>query len=173
MALRDSEWVPLGRVARPFSINGWFWLFDYGEVAVHLVPGLSCCLRKSSDSLHSSVVSWFSCSSRLRLLISGIRDRSTADFWVGADFMVRRCDFPEVLDGEYYWVDLLHMKVENQQGHTLGTVNRIMRGVSDDFLDVCPLSGTGSFLIPARSPFFFGLDAERSVVLVDWFIDGR
>ncbi|CUT16888.1 putative 16S rRNA-processing protein RimM [Candidatus Ichthyocystis hellenicum] len=166
----DSSWIPVGRVARPFSIGGWFWLYDYGEVISHLRPGLSCRLEKGLDFFQASFLSCFSCSSRLRVLLEGVSDRTSAEYWVGADFMIRRCDFSPISSGEYYWVDLLNMSVENRQGCVLGTVGRIVRGVVDDFLEVN--SSSGQFLIPTRHPFFSSVDFSRSVIVVDWHPDG-
>ncbi|WP_092483208.1 ribosome maturation factor RimM [Candidatus Ichthyocystis hellenicum] len=166
----DSSWIPVGKVARPFSVRGWFWLYDYGEVISHLRPGLSCRLEKGFDSIQASFLECFSCSSRLRVLLEGISDRSSAEYWINADFMIRRCDFSPTSCGEYYWVDLLNMAVENRQGCVLGTVGRIVRGVVDDFLEVH--SSSGQFLIPARYPFFSSVDFARSVVVVDWCADG-
>ena len=78
---------------------------------------------------------------------------------VGRELYVRREQLPELSEGEYYWCDLLGLKVVTDQGENLGILADIIATGSNDVYVV--KSGEKEYLIPALE------DVVREVNLDD------
>jgi len=78
---------------------------------------------------------------------------------VGRELYVRREQLPVLSEGEYYWCDLLGLKVVTDQGENLGILADIIATGSNDVYVV--KSGEKEYLIPALE------DVVREVNLDD------
>jgi len=104
------------------------------------------------------------------LRVAGLDSRAAAEGWRGAAVAVARSDLPPPGEDEYYWVDLLGMRVENAQGVPLGTVERLLETGANDVLVVT--GGDCERLIPFVPGYYVlrvVLEARRLVV--DWHPD--
>jgi 16S rRNA processing protein RimM len=91
-----------------------------------------------------------------------------ADGLKGARVAVARSDFPPLEPGEYYWVDLVGMRVVNRAGRELGRVKGLRTTAAHDILEIeTAAKGTG-ILVPVVQPFFDGVDRESGTIRVDW-----
>jgi 16S rRNA processing protein RimM len=78
-------------------------------------------------------------------------------------------------EGEFYWHQLIGLRVENTEGETLGSVARLVETGANDVLVVEP--GIGSVddlerLIPYVEPeFIVTVDLAASSILVNWSKD--
>ncbi|MCM2357430.1 MAG: ribosome maturation factor RimM [Geobacteraceae bacterium] len=78
---------------------------------------------------------------------------------VGRELYVRREQLPELPPGEYYWRDLLGLRVVTEQGEELGTLTDIIATGSNDVYVVT--AGDREYLIPALE------DVVREISLGD------
>ena len=97
---------------------------------------------------------------------AGIADRDAALSLVGSEIAVRRDQLAATADDEYYWVDLLGMRVVTIDGVELGKVDRLMETGANDVLVVL---GDRERLIP----FLPGdvvkvVHRESGCIEVDW-----
>jgi 16S rRNA processing protein RimM len=98
--------------------------------------------------------------------LAGIEDRNQAEELTGCRILIRREQLPRLQDGDYYWSDLIGLKVESLQGEPLGVVASMLETGADD---VMVLSGERERLIPFVIDDIVrevDLDAQRMVV--DW-----
>lgn len=65
-----------------------------------------------------------------------VRDRNQAESLVGAKVLVQREWLPETEPDEYYWTDLIGLKVFNEDGSELGLVENLIRTDAHDILVV-------------------------------------
>src|SRR5690625_4954080 len=95
-----------------------------------------------------------------------IDDRDTAAALLDADIAVARADMPPLPDGEFYWHDLVGLKVVNREQEMLGRGTGMLETGAHDVLVV---NGDGERLIP----FVMGIIIDRvdpvnAVITVDW-----
>lgn len=101
--------------------------------------------------------------------LPGVEDRDAADALRGTDVYVLRSALPPPKDGEFYWVDLEGMRVENLEGVEFGTVGSVF---SNGANDVMVVRGDRERLIPfARPDYVKSLDFEGGRIVVDWDAD--
>lgn len=107
----------------------------------------------------------------------GVGDRSTAENLRGARIFASRADFPSPRADEYYWVDLIGLKVINKQGEDLGQViglidtgpHSVLRVLPAD--KVAPVKPDEERLIPFVSAYVGEVSLTERRITVDWGLD--
>jgi 16S rRNA processing protein RimM len=98
----------------------------------------------------------------------GCEGPEAAEDLKGVRVAVARRDFPPLPDGEYYWVDLVGMRVINRTGRELGRVKGLRTTAAHDILEIgTPVEGN-DLLVPWVEPYFEGVDRESGTIRVDW-----
>lgn len=75
---------------------------------------------------------------------------------VGADLYVDRADLPPLEEGEYYWHDLIGMRVRTEEGEDLGRIQGIFNTGSNDVYVV--RKGGREILLPALRDVILEVD---------------
>ncbi len=83
---------------------------------------------------------------------------------VGRDVYADRDQLPELDEGEYYWCDLLGLKVVTEQGEFLGTVTDIIATGSNDVYVVT--NDARECLIPALEDVVLDIDLDKEKMVV-------
>ncbi len=110
--------------------------------------------------------------------LAGVADRNAAEALKGTVVQVSRRQFPALDDGEYYWVDLIGLAVENLQGEALGQVADMMDNGAHPILRVAPVEAgqepeperkqAPEMLIPFVEQFVRTVDLAGRKITVDW-----
>lgn len=101
---------------------------------------------------------------RLILRLKGIEKIEQAEPLIGKMILVEREALPGLEEGEYYWADLLGMKVETREGKTVGKVKEIF---STGAHDVYVVEGKrGEISLPAIEEVILGIDLGKRVMKV-------
>ncbi|MBL8262112.1 MAG: ribosome maturation factor RimM [Xanthomonadaceae bacterium] len=101
--------------------------------------------------------------------LPGIEDRDAADALRGAELYVPRSALPPPRDGEFYWIDLEGLRVENLEGVDFGRAAFVFSNGANDVLLV---RGDRERMIPwVRPDFVRELDFEGGRIVVDWDAD--
>lgn len=99
--------------------------------------------------------------------LEGVNDRDAAAELMGAELLIRRDQLPKPKAGEYYWADLIGLKVENSESVYLGRVESLMETGANDVLVV--KDGEVERLIPfLQQHTVLGIDLENGLMVVDW-----
>lgn len=105
----------------------------------------------------------------------GVADRDAAEALRGTAVYIRRAHFPPLADEEFYWVDLIGLRVENLQGETLGVVAGLMDNGAHPIMRVVakePQAGQEiERLIPFVDRFVQSVELTERRILVDWGMD--
>jgi 16S rRNA processing protein RimM len=98
--------------------------------------------------------------------LQGMTDRDQAARVIGAEIAVQRDQLPVLKPGEYYWADLIGMKVQLADGRSLGEVEAMMETGANDVLVV---KGDRQRLIPfIRGQVVREVDMDKGLIQVDW-----
>ena len=103
-------------------------------------------------------------------LVVGLRDytdRDQARSLIGLEIAVPRAELPAPEEGEYYWADLVGLKVETTEGQILGTVDHLIETGANDVLVVH--GEDRERLIPfVADQVIRRVDLAAGLIQVDW-----
>ncbi len=101
---------------------------------------------------------------RLILRLKGIEKIEEAEPLTGREIFVKREALLGLGEGEYYWVDLLGVEVETQEGKRIGKVKEIFPTGAND---VYVVEGRrGEILLPATEEVIQSIDIKKRVMKV-------
>ena len=83
---------------------------------------------------------------------------------VGGELLVRRDQFPETDPDEYYWADLIGLRVVADGGNQLGLLKEIIETGSNDVYVV--QGGEKEYLIPALEDVILNIDLAAGTMTV-------
>ena len=98
--------------------------------------------------------------------LEGFDDRDQAATLIGTEFGVSRAALPEPEDGQYYWSDLIGLKVVHCDGTELGRIDEMLETGANDVMIV---KGEQERLIPfVKDEVVLSVDLDAGQINVDW-----
>ena len=159
----------MGRVTAPFGVKGW--------VRIHALtaqPGNLCkypvwWLGRDGGWSEIRVVAARVHSNALVAQLAGVESREAAAALKGLEIGVPREHLPGVAANEFYWADLVGLKVVNMEQHELGRVARIVQTGANDVLVVADGNeDRRETLIPFIADAIRTVDVAAGLIVVDW-----
>ena len=162
----------MARVTGAFGVKGWLKLdpltatpaslLAYPQWWIETDGGWELCEVEQSKVQDRAVAAKF----------AGCDDRDQAALFRGRRVAVAREQFPAAGENEYYWADLIGLKVVNEKGEDLGTVARVLETGANDVLVVeGPDENERERLIPFIGQVVRAVDLAGRVIRVDWGSD--
>ena len=99
--------------------------------------------------------------------LTGVDDIEAAGRLKGTRLYVPRSVLPVPESDEFYHADLLGLMAVNTNGQALGMVAGIMTAGETDILEIEPVSGSGTALIPFNRTAVCEVDLENSRLVVE------
>jgi 16S rRNA processing protein RimM len=160
--------IDLGKIIGVFGIQGWVKIktssdidtlkyYKKLQVSINDVKSL---LKVEKSHVKNGM--WF-------VLFDGINDRNQAESLIGGIVAVTRDELPQAQENEYYWVDLIGLKVVNLQHEVLGIIDNLMDTGANSVIVVKGEEKT--HLIPFVAAYVINVDIEHRQVIVDWGLD--
>jgi 16S rRNA processing protein RimM len=175
-----ADAIEVGRIADAWGIKGWFKVLPYSANAEALFSSRSWFLlptEKGQKYIEGSV----------RLEVKEVKDhsgtvvgsahhvvdRSAAEALRGSRIFVSRSNFPSVVEGEYYWVDLIGLNVVNRQEEVMGTVRELLTTGPQTVLvlDYVLKGEQMERMIPFVAAYVDDVDLKARLIRVDWLSD--
>jgi 16S rRNA processing protein RimM len=102
----------------------------------------------------------------LLLKLAGVDDRTGAEQWRGAEIVARADDLPALAAGEYYWHQLVGLRVVTVTGAAVGVITDILRTGSNDVYVTERAPRQPGPLIPAIDEVLERVDLEAGEVVI-------
>jgi 16S rRNA processing protein RimM len=155
----EKNLFPIGRVIKPHGVKGKVKVEYFGEdlhrFSLYREEG-----RPEVFEILEAVLQ----PPRLILRLKGIEKIEEAEPLIGKEILIEKKALLELGEGEYYWVDLLGMKVETQGGKRIGEVREIFPTGAND---VYVVEGKRrEILLPATEEVIRSIDLKRRVMEV-------
>ena len=116
-----KDLIPIGRIARPHGVRGKIKLEYFGEDVNHFPPSREVFIEVKAGSLQAyEILETTPQAPRLILHLKGIERREEVEPLIGKEVFIKREVLPDLEEGEYYWMYLLGMSVETQEGKKIG-----------------------------------------------------
>ena len=156
----------MGRVTGPYGVRGWIKVRPFTETAEGLVAHAKWWVGREGEWREVTVADAAAHSGQVVALLEGLADRERAAALKGMEVAVPRDAFPETDEGEYYWADLIGLKVANLQGDELGEVAEVFSNGAQDVLRV--VEDGHERLIPFVAAVVGRVDLADARIEVDW-----
>lgn len=165
-----SDLVVVGRVTGLHGIKGWLKLASYTEPRENLLHYHPWYMQFAPGELNDehplTIAEGAAQGKSLLARMEGSADRELASRWLGAEIAVRREEFPQLPEGEYYWSQLIGLQVINVEGVGFGVVDYLIDTGANDVLIV---RGDRERLIPyVKDSVIKNIDIARGLMRVDW-----
>ena len=158
----------MGRIAAPFGVKGWVRVQPDTEAPGSLLPYKTWWIGRDGDWREAAVAEAKVQGAMLAARMEGCGDRDAAAALRGTSVAVPRSQLPGAGTGEYYWADLLGLRVVNAGLQELGRIERILQTGANDVLVV---QGDRERLVPFIADVIREVDTAAGVVRVEWDAD--
>ena len=140
--------ILIGHVVRPQGLTGLLRIVSYAQSKETFLKAGSVFLKTGQNELYErKVVSIRAHRSAYLLRLSGLNSVDQAEFFRGAEILIRKGSLVKRDEDEFFWYELLGLDVYLTTGQYLGVLKEIFPTGSND---VYVVEGQGKeFLIPA------------------------
>lgn len=164
--------IVLGRIAAPYGVGGWVHLHPFGDDPAAWAAMSQWWLGAEAQgdqwtayplaALKPHGDGWV-------VKFAGVDDRGGAEMLTGLYLAAPREDLPKPAANEYYWADLIGLKVVNEQETALGTVESLIETGANAVLEV--RDGERKRLLPFVEKVVKKVDLAAGRVQVEWGAD--
>jgi 16S rRNA processing protein RimM len=161
----EKNLFPIGKVVKPHGIKGKMKVEYFGDDLRRFVSYREIFIEDEKGRLESyEILEASPHPPRLILRLKGVEKIEQAQPLIGKTIFVEKEALPDLEDGEYYWADLLGMKVETREGKRIGKVKEIF---STRAHDVYVVEGKrGEISLPAIGEVILDVDLGTRVMKV-------
>ena len=167
MAENGNEYIVIGRITGIYGVRGWVKIFSHTQPRENILSYATWYLKEQG--------AWVTCELETGRVhgkgvvakLKGCDDRDAAAALMGNTIAIRREQLPQAAADEYYWADLIGLKVVTPEGVELGVVDSLLETGANDVLVV--MQDGMERLIPfVQGRFIKGIDLASGVITVDW-----
>lgn len=175
MVDKSSVSLVVGQLAGVFGVKGWVKIRSFTQPEENILEYGPWRLKTSSGTKAVEVDAYNLRPQGLVVHFKGIDDRDVAALLGRAEIEVDRAELPELPAGEYYWHQLIGLKVISEAAGTqvlLGRVAEMMETGANDVMVVRPVEGSlddRERLVPyVPELYVVGVDLLVGEIRVDW-----
>jgi len=182
---KTSKKIVLGRITGVYGVKGWVKIFSYTDPMESIVDYNPWYIRpenrKSSPWNKVKINAGKRHAKTVVAKLEGCNDHDEAQAYIGSEIAIEPDQLESLSDkNEFYWRDLMGLRVINQQDVELGVVtdiletgaNDVLVVTSDETADTDSESGNREHLIPwVMQQAIVAVDLEQGIIKVDWDSD--
>ena len=176
MANAEKEsFVVIGRLAGLYGIQGWFKVISHTRPRDSIKNYKTWQIRPSKSGVkepwqNKHVVTVRPQGKGIVAKLEGIADRTDAEKYVGWDIAIHEQQLPNLRKNEYYWRDLVGLRVINHQEQDFGVIDHLIETGANDVLVV--KDGQTERLIPyVMEQYIKDIDLASGTMRVEWDAD--
>ena len=158
--------ISVGKVSGVFGIKGWVKVFSYTESRENILSYSPWLLKKGSATKVLKVVDGNYQGKLLTAQLESVNDRDQAAALMGWDIFIKAEQLPKPRQGEYYWSDLIGLKVITNLGVEFGVIDSLLETGA---YDVVIVNGERERVIPfLQGETILSIDLDLGIMTVDW-----
>lgn len=164
-----ADRVLLGKILAPFGVQGWVKVHSESRPIDDIGRYRVWQIKQGNDWVGLKLKSCKAQGKGLIAKLEGVNERGQAEALAGALIAVDAAQLPSLPPGEYYWRDLVGLRVWTVSGVDLGVVDHLLETGANDVLVV---QGEREHLIPmVMQQFVLDVDLDACRMTVDWDAD--
>ncbi len=157
--------IIIGKLGAAYGVRGWLHLSSYTDPPNNIFNYPQWHLQKHHQQQVVSIEKFQAHGDGFVVKLADCNDREKARTLTNYQITVDKATLPPLPDGEYYWDDLIGLRVQTTQGTELGTVDHLLGTGANDVLVI---KGNKRHLIPYTSDTIKSIDLEQQTIVVDW-----
>ena len=167
--LADGQ-IRLGEISGFHGVAGWVKIFSDAQPRENIFSYSPWFVYRGDKVCKMEVIHWRKQGKTLVAKLKGLDSKESAREFLGAVIAVDQEQLPGLDDGEYYWHQLVGMKVITDYGDNLtelGQVDELIETGSNDVMIV--RSAGKEYLIPwIQGDYVLDVDLNASTMKVHW-----
>ncbi len=164
--MTEQQRIGVGKITGVFGVKGWVKVFSDTSPKENILTYSPWYLEKGNNSKLVKVIDGRVQGKAIVAQLEDIDDRDQAELLAGWNISIAREQLPEIGADEYYWSDLIGLKVKTVNGEDLGVVDYLMETGANDVLVI---KGDQERLIPfVQGQTVLKIDLEAGEIQVDW-----
>lgn len=168
--------IVLGRITAPYGVQGWVRIHPFGDDPLAWGRMKTWWLGRDPESAEGwREVALTGCREHSGSLIArfeGAADRTAAEALQGWYVAAPREALPATAPDEFYWADLVGLKVVNLAGEPLGSVRELIESGANHVLVVRDVVDENKErLLPFVGQVVKEVDVPGGTIRVDWGLD--
>lgn len=165
----QANWVVVGRFGRPHGVKGFITIQSFTEPRDNILRYTDWHVLLNNTWTPIKILSVEVHNKAIIAKVEGYPERELVACLTNVEIVVDKEQLAALEPGEYYWHQLVGMRVVNQKGDSFGIVTEIMPTGSNDVLVV---QGEKRHLIPyLPDQFIIEINDGQKVITVDWDLD--
>lgn len=166
MGEKDPRRLPVGRISGVFGVKGWVKVYSFTDPREKIVSYSPWFLKQGGVWRTVKVEDGKRHGEGVIVKLVGCDDRDQAALLRDAEIAIDRSNLETLGPDEYYWADLIGLRVETVDGIDLGEVDHLIETGANDVL---VLRGERERLIPyLRGDVIKEIDLDAGLMRVDW-----
>jgi len=167
-----AEPIEMGKFGAVYGIKGWLKVHSYTDNPESIFEYKPLLMKSKGQFQEVIITDWKRHNNGFVAKVAGFDVREEAQALVGVALFVESNHLP-VLEGDFYWRDLVGCQVKTDQGYHLGVVTDMMETGSKDVLVVKANSndafGQKERLIPfIEEQVISNVDITGKLITVNW-----
>lgn len=168
----QGQYVVVAKITTVYGVKGWVKVHSFTDPIENFLDFERCYFQRSGQWQTLDIEQSQRHGKGLVAKIRGAEDRDQARQYCGLELAVPIADLPELESGDYYWHQLIGLKVIHKSGALWGEVADLMETGANDVLVVKPCKGSldnRERLIPyLPGQVVQRVDIAAGEIVVDW-----
>lgn len=165
----SEEFIPVGKISGAFGVKGWVKVYSFTEPRANILQYSPLFLSRQGEWVEIKLSGGHVQGKGVVMGISNVTDRDQVQPLIGAELAIRKDQLEPAADDEFYWADLIGLRVENLEGDALGQVDHLLETGANDVLVVKADDQDKDRLIPfVLDEVVKQVNLDQRLIQVDW-----
>ncbi|MES2819648.1 MAG: ribosome maturation factor RimM [Pseudomonadota bacterium] len=169
-----DDLMVIGKIVSVHGVRGEVKVFSFTDPIDNLLDYPHWTLRRDGEVRQVELGSGRLQNKVLVAKLKGLDDREEARLLAGFEICVPRSLLPDLTDGEYYWYQLIGLKVIDPLGQLLGRIDHLLETGANDVMVVKPCADSlddRERLLPYTGHCVLAVDLAAGEMRVEWDAD--
>ena len=172
-SLTGAGRIIVGKITAAFGVHGWIRIYSYTEpeASFFQYPGLEL-EGNGQKPVSIKIEEWKPHGKGFVAYLKGCDTRTQADLYRGMQFSIPETALADLEEGDYYWSQLIGLKVQSAGERLLGRVDSMLETGANDVLVVKACNNSidkKERLIPyLPGTVVQNVDLDSEMITVDW-----
>lgn len=176
----SNGYTHLGKIVGIWGVRGWVKLHSYTRDRIDIAGYKRWFLvaprssKQAKQYIEHEVLNCRAQGQGIVAQLANLSDRDQAHALNGYDIYVPLSDLPELPEDEYYWQQLIGLKVIDETQQAIGVIDSILETGANDVLVLNRIetnskeTGSKQVLVPYTPQVVLQVDLEQGLMTVDW-----
>ncbi len=176
--MQTDDLICIATLKKPYGIQGWLWVFSQTENHADIFGMQPWYMKTATGFKVLTVKNWRAQGKGLVASFQEVPNRNVAETMNGTTIWVNKANFPALAEDEFYWSELIGLRVVNEEGEVLGVIGEMSETSAHAMMHVKPSKDSiddEQRLIPWHSQTVLEVvkssDEQVGFVLVAWGAD--